>query len=132
MDNNNKTLKDIEREIEALQKNINDNEDECAKNGMTFEEMIEKTKELRKKMFFLSKEKRLLQDPEIKTGRKWKGKFFTIEAFVEMSKNGELIDDDGYGYYATNGGVSDVMILPSDIIVDKYRKDFNMVLWLNK
>lgn len=132
MDNNNKTLKDIEREFESLQQIITDKEDECAKNGMTFEEMIENTKELRKKMFFISKEKRLLQDPEIKTGRKWKGKFLTIEAFIEMSKNGELTDDDGHGYYATNGGVSDVMIFPSDIIVDKYRKDFNMVLWFNK
>ena len=132
MDNGNKTLNVIEKEIESLQQIITDKEDECAKNGMTFDEMIEKTKELRKKMFFLSKEKRLLQEPEIKTGRKWKGKFLTIEAFIEMSRNGELTDDDGNGYYATNGGVSDVMILPSDIIVDKYRKDFNMVLWLNK
>lgn len=132
MDNNNKTLKEIEKEIDSLHQIITDKEDECAKNGMAFEEMIEKTKDLRKKMFLLSKEKRLLQDPEIKTGRKWKGRFLTIEAFIEMSRNGELTDDDGNGYYATNGGVSDVMILPSDIIVDKYRKDFNMVLWFNK
>lgn len=126
------TYSDFASEYETICKEISEKENECAGKGMDFLSMVEETKELRKKAFVLSKEMRIRQEPNIKTGRKWKGQFFEFDAFIEFVKAENVNDNDGYGYYATNGGVSDIFIYPSDIEFGLYRKDFSRVLWFNK
>lgn len=117
--------KEIEKKIATL-------EDECAKSGKSFEDMIEETKKERTSLYMLSKEIRLVQEPTIEFGKRWKGDTLTLEDFITLSKDGELTDNDGYGFYATETGKSDIEIIPSDIIENKYRNDFTHVIWFGK
>lgn len=52
--------------------------------------------------------------------------------FVDACKDYVLCNSDGSGYYATKTQVSHIPINPSDIIANKYRKDFDYVCWYNK
>lgn len=127
-----KTYQDFKRKKEKLEKKLFDEEDKCAKEGLSFDSMLEQTKNLREQIFEMSQQMRLKQDPTIVFDKQWKGNLMTIEEFVEDCKNGSLIDSDGYGYYATEIGKSDILIYPSDVIEDKFRKDFSHVIWFNK
>lgn len=127
-----KTYEKLKSEYEQLAKRLSDREEEYAKSGVEFEEMVEKTKTIRLKMNDISREMRLIQDPEIEFGKEWKGDLMTLEEFIDNCNNGLLIDYDGFGYYATETGKSDIMIYPSDIAMDKYRKDFSHVIWFNR
>lgn len=120
----------IKREIEKLKQIISAKEDECAKKGKSFDEMIDATKNERIRLFEIDKDLRLVQDPSIDYTRKWKGTRMPIEEFAVMCGT-ELTDDDGYGLYATEVGVSDIKIYPSDVIEDKYRNDFTHVMWFD-
>ena len=44
------TYSDYKKEIEKIKKELISQEDECAKKGLSFDEMIEETKELRYKI----------------------------------------------------------------------------------
>ena len=56
----------------------------------------------------------------------------TMKDFVECAENCLLCNSDGTGYYATETQVSDICISPKDVVVGKYRKDFDYVCWYNK
>ena len=56
----------------------------------------------------------------------------TMKDFIECAKSGCLCNSDGSGYYATSTQVSRIPISPSDIMANKYRKDFDYVCWYNK
>lgn len=61
------------------------------------------------------------------------GDLMTLNEFVEACKIGPVfVDSDGCGYYATATQESNISICPSDIIANKYRKDFTHVIWYNK
>ena len=127
-----KTYEKLKSEYDQASKRLSDREEEFAKNGVEFDEMIEKTKSLRLKINEISREMRLLQSPTLEFGKEWKGDLMTLEEFIEECNNGILIDYDGFGYYATETGKSDIKIYPSDISMNKYRKDFSHVIWFNK
>lgn len=56
-----------------------------------------------------------------------------FKEFEEGCKNGPLFSNyDGYGCYATKDEISDIEIVPSDIISGIYRKDFDYICWYNK
>ena len=126
------TYDSLKKEYEKIEKRIKTEEESCAEKGISFDDMIEQTKNDRIELFTLSKKMRQIQDPSLQSGKKWKGKFYTLDKFIELSNNKELTDEDGVGRYASGNIVSDVYIYPSDILMDIYRNDFTDVLWLNK
>ena len=123
--------KELIKENEKLTKEITQKEDECAKEGLSWEQMFEKTKDLRIKFTLNDRKARLIQEPSMQFGKKWNGKFYTLNEFINEVKKEFLTDDNGVGRYATETGVSDIYVYPSDIFDDIYRKDFSHVLWLN-
>lgn len=125
----NENYEDLKREAKKIEKRIMEAEDSLAKEGVSFEEMVEKTREDRIELFRLSKEMRLIQDPGFQSKKKWKGKFMTMENFIKMCNEENITDEDGYGFYANGKMVTDIKIFPSDIMAEMYRKDFAEILW---
>ena len=107
-------------------------EDKYAREGLPFDEMFEKTKETRIEIKQLSQQIRKQQNPTMQFGKKWKGDLMTLDKFIEFSKNHHFKDNDGEGFYATEKGVSDIPIYPSDILDNVYRADFSHVMWFAK
>ena len=126
------TYKDYEKEYNKLKETIADKEDDCAKRGLPFEEMLKETNKERNRLFELSQEMRLIQEPSLEFGKEWKGDTMTINKFKKLCVDGSLTDNDGYGYYATAKAKSNVVIYPSDITENKYRSDFSHIIWFNK
>lgn len=60
------------------------------------------------------------------------GQLFTMSKFIEYVKDGYFIDYDGYGHYATKDGMSDDIIIPSDIKSGKISKQWTHVIWFNR
>lgn len=79
----------------------------------------------------LSREYRFIKPFELEAHRGI-GDLMTIEEFADCCHSGGFIDYDGSGNYATEDKESNISIYPSDIIADKYRKDFTHVVWYNK
>ena len=125
----NEKYDELKREAKKIEKKIMDAEDALAKEGVSFEEMVEKTRKDRIELFKLSKEMRLIQDPGFQPKKKWKGKFMTMENFIKMCNEEHITDEDGYGFYADKKIVTDIKIFPSDIMAEMYRKDFTEILW---
>lgn len=125
----NENYEDLKREAKKIEKRIMEAEDSLAKEGVPFEEMVDKTREDRVELFRLSKEMRLIQDPGFQPKKKWKGKFMTMENFIKMCNEENITDEDGYGFYANGKMVTDIKIFPSDIMAEMYRKDFVEILW---
>ena len=55
-----------------------------------------------------------------------------IEEFKNEVEGGLFIDDDGYGYYATDTTKSDIYVYPSDFTENIYRDDFTHIIWFNR
>jgi hypothetical protein len=55
-----------------------------------------------------------------------------IEEFIRDCESGGFIDNDGSGVYADDNGVTNIGVLPSDIMSGQYRTDFPYVCWYNK
>lgn len=60
------------------------------------------------------------------------GDCMTIGDFIECCKDGNFIDYDGFGYYATEDKMTDICVYPSEIMSGVYRKDFPKVVWFNR
>jgi len=120
---------ELKKEFERVEKQIKEEENRLAEKGVSFEEMISQTREKRVKLFSLSKEMRLLQEPTIQMKKKWKGELIELSKFSSLAKDGELTDEEGYGVYATPNAVSDIKIYPSDVLAEKIRTDFTHVMW---
>ena len=127
-----KKYQELMKKYEELEKKLGVIEDDCAKKNMPFDDMYKETYDIRNEMFSISQEARLLQEPTIEFGKTWKGSLYTMDEFKEMCLNNEITDNDGYGYYATETGKSNILIMPSDILENKYRTDFSHVIWLGK
>jgi hypothetical protein len=127
-----KTYENLEKELNELITKRNNMFDENAKNGVPWEEYIEKSKDVYEKIFLIEREMRLLKTPTLDFNKEWKGTTYTIEAFKEMCDNEEINDEDGFGYYAIINAKSDVLAMPSDFVDNQYRKDFTHIIWFNK
>lgn len=60
------------------------------------------------------------------------GDLFTIEEFRRMCLNGDIIDDDGSGNYATDTQMSEELAVPSDICCDIINRKYTHVVWFNR
>jgi hypothetical protein len=58
------------------------------------------------------------------TGYQW-----TMKRFVRDCASGFLTDYDGFAYYATNKQMTDIKILPSDVLDGDYDQDYEYVVW---
>jgi hypothetical protein len=132
MDYSVKTYEELVREEDTLNDEYENLSDECAKNGLQYNEFKEKATPIRQKIYFVSKYKRLKQPPTLEYNKEWNGKLYTIEQFIEMSESGGFMDYDGFGYYATHNAKSDILIYPSDILEHIYRNDFTHIIWFNR
>lgn len=122
----------LKSENVKLDKEYADRIDQCAQENKSWDLAMKETYDIRHKVWLNDKRLRQLKDPAITFGKEWKGKTYTMEEFAGMCKSGELIDNDGYGYYASDKGKSDIEIMPSDITEGIVRDDFPNVVWFNK
>ena len=129
---NSKTYEELMKEDSKLNDEYENLSDECAKEGLSYKEFSEKAKPIKEKLYFISKYIRLKKAPTVEYGKEWKGDLFSLERFISMVENGVFIDDDGFGYYATETTKSDIMIFPSDIKENIYRNDFTHIIWFNR
>ena len=55
----------------------------------------------------------------------------TMKEFIKCCNNGLFVDYDGFGYYATSLGMTNIIIKPSDVHTDKLL-DYSHIVWFNK
>ena len=127
-----KTYAQWKQEYNALEIENAEQEDKCAKDGDSWQEMLLKTKPVKEKMAYADKMMRKIQEPSLTFNKKWKGKRFELSDFVSAAAAQEVVDTDGEGYYATETAKTDILIRPSDIRENIYRTDFPYVLWFPK
>ena len=132
MDYSKMTITELLREESKLKKRYDDIETACLKEGLSFSDFQERAKEPAEGLYFIDKYKRLKQDPVVEYGKEWKGDTYTIDDFKDMVRGKVFVDDDGFGFYATESAKSDVMILPSDVMENLIREDFSHVIWFNR
>ena len=56
----------------------------------------------------------------------------TLKEFIDEVKIGFLTDDDGYGYYATEEGLTDIKVYPSHVTYNWLKNEYPYVCWFNK
>jgi HSP90 family molecular chaperone len=122
------TYKELENQYNELMSQRSSIMSECAKNGLSFNDFIEKAKDVSEEIFYISKEMRLKQNPIMEYGKVWNGVTLTIEQFINECNNGMFTDDSCNAYYATDNAKSNILAKPSDFIYDYYRKDFTHVI----
>lgn len=103
----------------------------CQK-GLSYEEFCNQSRNVKEKLYFIGKYKRLKQDPTVEYGKEWQGETIELENFIKLAKSGSIEDSDGYGYYATETSKSDILIMPSDVKENLIREDFSHVIWFEK
>lgn len=127
-----KNTEELLREESRLKDRYQEIEDECLKEGKSFNEFKESVKDVAEGLYFIDKVKRLRKDPTVEYGKEWKGTTYTLEEFKSMCETKQFIDEDGIGFYATETSKSDVEIKPSDVEENLIREDFSHVIWFNK
>ena len=127
-----KTYAQWKQEYNALEIENAEREDQCAKDGDTWQEMLVKTRDVKEKMAYADKMMRKLQEPSLTYNKKWKGTKFELDKFIELVTSKDLMDTDGEGYYATETAKTDILIRPSDITENIYRNDFPYIIWFPK
>jgi hypothetical protein len=62
------------------------------------------------------------------------GDHMKLSKFIEHCKSGTFIDYDGFGYYATETEMTDILIMPSHVTGKRkrVRKDYDYVMWFNR
>lgn len=60
------------------------------------------------------------------------GDVFVLNDFLEMCKDGSIIDYDGIGYYGYSDKMSRVQAIPSEILKEGINDKFTHVIWFNK
>lgn len=132
MDYSTLSLKELNKELTRLNEKYQEIQDDCIKEGLSYSDFCDKAYDVKERLYFIEKHIRLKQEPSVDFRKNVDGDRYTIEQFQNMVKNKVLTDDDGFGYYATETGVSDIEIIPSDVLEDIYRKDFPYIIWHNK
>ncbi len=127
-----KTYAQWKQEYNQLEIENAEKEDQCAKDGDSWQEMLVKTRETKEKMAKADKMMRKLQEPTLTYNKRWKGTKMEFAKFIEIVTANELSDLDGEGYYASETAKTDIIIRPSDIKEGIYREDFPYILWFPK
>lgn len=123
------TKEELKKKVEILETEVDQiwNESFEEEDGYNWYKNHPKVKEL----INTNREYKLIQD-YILAPHDDIGHLFTIEEFVDDCHQGFFSDYDGFGFYVTKDSQSNIYISPSDVLVNKYRKDFTHVKWYNK
>ena len=132
MDYSKKNYDELLKEEERLTEKYKTIEDQCIKDGLPFDKFQEKAQKEAEGLYFIDKYKRLRAEPTVEYGKEWQGTTYTIENFKDMAKRKLVVDEDGYGYYATENAKSNITILPSDVLEGLIREDFTHVIWFGR
>ena len=119
-------------ELEAKLEEYDREYDELWNAGYPTPVWWEKANELYKKIIPYSGEYHMIQDDYELHDIPDFGDKFVLEKFVDCCKYGGFINNDGYGYYATEDQESTIPAIPSEIVAGYVRKDFKYVVWYNK
>ena len=60
------------------------------------------------------------------------GDHMTLIEFIQYCQVGGFTNDDGDGFYATETGMTNIPVYPSDLVSGKYLDSFSHVVWFNK
>lgn len=60
------------------------------------------------------------------------GEVMTIEEFINACDTQCLIDYDGFGKYATKKMMSNLTIVPSDVLIGDVLQGFSHIVWYNR
>ena len=132
MDYSKATYEELCKEEDRLEEQYDEISDECAQEGLKYNEFQEKAHDVKEKLYFVSKYKRLKQVPTVEYGKTWNGDLMTMEKFKSLCTAGGFIDEDGFGRYGTETALSDIMIIPSDVTENLVRNDFTHIIWFNR
>ena len=127
-----KTYAQLKEEYRQLEIVNAEQEDQCAKDGLGWQDMLIKTREVKEKMAKTDKLMRKVQEPSLTYNKKWKGKKITLDDFITSATSKEITDTSGEGYYATETAKTDIRVFPTDVIENIYRTDFPYILWIEK
>ena len=125
----NKTLKQLKSEYKKWQRETETARKKCIDNGDSFETFMQKTHDMKEKMFFIDKYIRLKETPTVEFGKKWDGILIEIEKFKSWCDENNIKDNTGNGYYATLTSKSNIAALPTDFEFGIYRNDFTHIIW---
>lgn len=133
MDYSESSYEELEREYNRVTVKYHDKQEESLKKGLTWDEFCVKAKDEKKAMYFIDKYMRLKMVPTISFNEEIHGEQFTLEEFKKICTESNLYtDSDGFGYYASDKGISDIKVYPSDFVEKIYREDFPNIIWYNK
>ena len=127
----------MSKEIEVLEKRLSDsrvriNEAEDKWDGSKpWEEYRDYMSEYWSEYADINRELTLVKPYEMKELPSY-GDLMTLKEFIDCVRGGGFIDYDGHGSYATETECSNLTVRPSDILTEKYRKDFTHVMWFNR
>jgi len=79
----------------------------------------------------LSREKRMLMTPKYSSIPEY-GDVMSLEHFIECVHDGVFIDYDGNGNYVDGERMTNITIIPSDVLNDSVRDDFDTIIWFNR
>jgi hypothetical protein len=60
------------------------------------------------------------------------GWHISIEEFISNVEDRNLIDYDGWGYYATKDQMTNITVIPSQIKRGEINKKYTHVVWMNR
>lgn len=124
--------------LEQIQEKIDKNDKELQKiwdedDGSSYDRYCKKCEPYWNDNDALYAAQSLKEVPEMRPFRPIDKKcLMDINTFKDCCKCGGFMDDDGFGYYATETEVSNIEAVPSAFVVGKIRQDFTYVCWYNK
>ena len=101
--------------------------------GTYWERILDEIHPEQKELDLLYKQRSLVKPPVLTLLPKKKEEhLYTVEEFIEMCNDGDFIDYDGFGRYATDKEESDIEVMPSYIKSGFIRTDFSHIVWYNR
>lgn len=126
-----KTLKQLKSEYKKWEKEVETIRQKCIDDSESFETFMEKSHEMKEKMFFIDKYIRLKETPTVEFGKEWKCELVELTRFGTWCLQNGVTDTNGKGYYATITSKSDIEIKPTDVEFGIVRNDFTHVMWFD-
>jgi len=124
-----KSLKQLKSEYKKWEKEVETMRKKCIDESDTFDTFMEKTHDMKEKMFFIDKYIRKKETPTVEFGKEWNGELIELVRFGSWCLQNSVTDTNGKGYYATITSKSDIEIKPTDVEFGIVRNDFTHVLW---
>ncbi len=100
-------------------------------NTESYEDYVFLSKPLILEIEQINSKLRLIVEPQFRP-IEIKSKIYSIDEFITLCESEFIIDYDGYGYYVKDNLISNIEVLPSDIINGNIRQDLKSVIWYKR